>query len=264
MAGAALKKSDVPKLVAKVTARELTRRGEPLIRGTVTQFGKRAANLVSGTDVFNVQNRRVQDFIRRWGAERITGDVNRTTQRRIRNVLIKAIDDGLGYEAMGKRISHVFDVAEGSRAVMIARTEVARASNFATEEGYRQAGVDQKEWQHSAGGDNPREDHIEMDGQIVGIDEDFTSPSGNTAPYPGEFGDPGDDINCQCGVLPVVGDKRMRASSRRWIARFLPRLVAPWQRKFATAMRQGFKEQRKAVMAEFNRLADKTEEQAVA
>jgi uncharacterized protein with gpF-like domain len=256
----ALKKSDVPFIVARISSRELIRRGQPVIETTVSTFGKRAVETIGSNVRFNEQNRRVVSFIKKWGAEHVTGMVNRTTQNRIRTVLIRGIEQGHDYAKMGKAIGRVFDVAEGSRAVMIARTEVHRASNFASLEGYQQAGVSQKEWQHTDGGENPREDHIEMDGQIVDIEDDFTSPSGNTAPYPGEFGDAGDDANCQCGVLPVVDDKRLRPSARQLVLRFFPRLRAPLEKRMRTAMKAGFKAQREAVFAEFEKRADKSTE----
>lgn len=252
---AALKKSDVPYIIARIVASELTRRGQPVIRRTVNNFGSRAAEMM-GTK-FNEENRRVSRFIRTWGAEHVSGMINRTTQMRVQKVLLDGIRDGKDYEQMGKVIGHVFDVAEGSRATMIARTEIHRASNFASMEGYRQAGVDQKEWQHTDGGPDARPDHIAMDGQVVGIDEDFESPSGNTAPYPGQFGDAADDANCQCGVLPVVDDKRLRPRARRLLVKTTPRLRVPFEREMRRAMRAGFRVQRNAVMDEFNARADK-------
>lgn len=259
MPQATLRRSDVPAIIAKVDARQLTRRGQPVIRVTVKNFGERAAGLVGNSVRFNEQNARVVRFIRKWGAENVTGMINKTTRDRLRTVLVRGIEQGQGYEAMGKAIGHVFDVAQGSRSVMIARTEVHRASNFASLEGYKQAGVEEKEWQHSAGGDQPRETHEEMDGQTVGIDDDFESPTGDTAPYPGEFGDAADDANCQCGVLPVVNTRALRPSSRSWVARTTPRLMAPHVRKMRGAMQAGFAAQRKSVVAAFEARADKGE-----
>lgn len=255
MSRAALSMTDVSIIVSKVDARELTKRGEPIVRSTVGSFGKRATEMLSDGIVFNAQNKRVVAFIDKWGAERVS-KVNRYTQKRLRTVLMKGIGEGKGYTEVAKDIRQVFDVAK-SRAVTIARTEIHRASTFASTEGYKQAGADQKEWQHSAGGDNPREDHEAMDGQVVGIDDEFTSPSGNTAPYPGEFGDPQDDVNCQCGVLPVTSDKRLRTAARGWVRRFLPRLRRPYEKRMTSAMRGGFAAQHKTVMAEFEKRADK-------
>lgn len=50
-------------------------------------------------------------------------------------------------------------------------------------------------------GNDPKDraSHVDMDGQVVGIDEDFEDPlSGNSGPAPGMFNAPEDDINCRC------------------------------------------------------------------
>lgn len=253
---AALKKSDIPVIVARIDARQLAKRGKPIVQATIKRFGEQAIDLVGQSVVFNGKNPRVTQFLDKWSATRITGKVNKTTQKRIRTVLSRAVEEGHGYERMAKEIGHVFDVAEGSRAMMIARTEVHRASNFAGLEGYKQAGVEKKEWQTSIS-DTSRETHIEMNGQVVDIDENFTSPDGGSAPYPGEFGEAGEDVNCQCGVLPVVNERSLRPVVRRVMLKTADRQQMPYRRKLQSAMRAGFAAQRKAVMAAFEARADK-------
>jgi hypothetical protein len=57
-----------------------------------------------------------------------------------------------------------------------------------------------KAWQHNDVTVSPREDHIEMDGQIADEDGFFTAPDGATAEGPGQFGDPKHDANCMCSI----------------------------------------------------------------
>jgi SPP1 gp7 family putative phage head morphogenesis protein len=196
-----------------------------------------------------MNNPGVSSFIRKWGVERITGQVNQTTKDRLRTVLARAVDEGKSYEQMAKAIEHVFGVAKGSRATMIARTEVGRASNYATKQGYKQAGVEQKEWQATQ--DNAtRDTHSEMDGQVQDIDDEFESPDGGTADYPGDFGDAAEDANCRCGVLPVVGERRLRGNRfRMW--KVLEQARHPYDRRLHIAMVVGFEHQRMAVMDAF-------------
>ena len=50
-----------------------------------------------------------------------------------------------------------------------------------------------------------RETHQELDGQIVGVNEAFVVPStGQQSTSPSMFGDPAEDVNCRCTVLPIV------------------------------------------------------------
>jgi uncharacterized protein with gpF-like domain len=123
----------------------------------------------------------------------------------------------------------------------IAKTEVNRASNFASWEGYKQAGVEQKEWL-SVLSDTTRASHEEMDGQTVDINEEFVSPNGGTAQYPGGFDDPAEDINCQCGVLPVVDERRVRGR-RVILSKSFQRERIPWNRKLSRAFSAAFAEQ---------------------
>jgi hypothetical protein len=94
------------------------------------------------------------------------------------------------------------------RGENIARTEALAAFNEAREEAFRQATDTglvkpqnvRKAWSHS-GSRNPREAHIEMDGQEVGLDEAFQSPSGAQLLHPGDTSlgaGPEDIVNCGC------------------------------------------------------------------
>jgi uncharacterized protein with gpF-like domain len=49
--------------------------------------------------------------------------------------------------------------------------------------------------------DRTRDTHAEMDGQVVGMDEPFVSPSGAELMYPGDPNAPPEEvINCRCVV----------------------------------------------------------------
>jgi len=248
---AALTGSQIPVIVSRVRVEELTRRGQTVIRTTVDHFGSRAQKQL-GVDSFNMRDPRVAQFLNRWGAERIA-DANRTTQGRLARVLSQGVANGDGYSKMAKDIKAVFQVAKGSRAATIARTEVARASNFGSKEGYRQLGVEQKEWQATID-EFLRDSHADLDGTVVDIDDDFVTASGASADYPGNFGLPEEDINCRCGILPVVDEKRMSVNrTRLW--KMLERERSPYQRRLRVQLAHGFTAQEKEVMAAFNEMA---------
>lgn len=215
------------------------------VRNTVVSFGDKAAQEIISDATFNVNSPKVRQFMLKFGTERIR-DIDRTTRDRVRTVLVDGIDSGATIEAIAEDIEHVFDVAEGSRAVTIARTEVARASNFGALEGYRQVDVAEKEWlatQDTA----TRETHVDADGQVVGIDEEFEVGDA-TCQFPGDTGDPEEDINCRCGVLPVVNDKRLRGS-RFAIWKTFDKRRAPHERAIRKEFKKGFRKQREAVLA---------------
>lgn len=92
--------------------------------------------------------------------------------------------------------AHVFEVAEESRAGQVATTTVAFASGFGTVEAARQQSTGAtKTWVVNSA--NPRASHAAMNGETVGLDEDFS----NGLPWPGAMGSDADEsANCRCSV----------------------------------------------------------------
>lgn len=234
----------IPGIVSKIKGTAF-KGAAKTVRNTVVSFGDKAAQEVISDATFNVNSPKVREFMRRFGAERIA-DINRTTRERVQTVLVNGIDSGASIDTIAQNIEHVFDVAEGSRAVTIARTEVARSSNFGALEGYRQVNVAEKEWLATQDG-VVRDTHAEADGQVVGIDEEFEVGDA-TCQFPGDTGDPEEDINCRCGVLPVINDKRLRGS-RFMRFRIFDKRRGPFEKSIRKEFKKGFRTQRTAVMA---------------
>lgn len=121
--------------------------------------------------------------------------------------IIQGAIDGKGYAYVAKRIA---DQTESTykRALRIARTEGGRVSSLATQKAYEdaeQAGVGlQKRWLSTLD-KKTRHSHQELDGQTVGIDEDFTSPiTGAKGQGPRLLGRASEDINCRCTTIAIV------------------------------------------------------------
>jgi SPP1 gp7 family putative phage head morphogenesis protein len=210
---------------------------------------------------FELLNPKVQEFVHEFALDRLAGKVNGTTRDDLRAELLEGIRAGEGIDDLSSRVEDVFAEAEGSRAEMIARTEVLRGANFASKTAYKISGVvGEKEWV-ATDDDRTRDSHAEMDGQVVGIDDDFTSPDGGTADYPGDFGDGDEDINCRCTVAPVIKDPgeedaapsgRTKAAAGHW-KRFDVK-VTPWEASMRADLRRGFAKQKAAVLAALHRV----------
>lgn len=123
------------------------------------------------------------------------------------HIPIKTMDRMIG--AYARNLRH-------HRALMIAQTEslrmVSRARDAAIKQAATVAGVDRsagtKTWNTILDG-RERESHHHMDGQTVGIDEPFVSPSGARLLYPGDtsMGAPASEIiNCRCSVTYEFGE----------------------------------------------------------
>lgn len=119
-------------------------------------------------------------------AERQAQAVNSTTRDQV--------TAALGEDEPLDAVDHVFEVAQDSRAEQMSTTLVTAASGFATAEAAKQVAGEQatKTWVVTSG--NPRSSHAAMNGETVGLDEDFS----NGMPWPGGIGDPAEVANCQC------------------------------------------------------------------
>lgn len=93
------------------------------------------------------------------------------------------------------------------KALRIARTEGTRVMNAATIAQGKEAesqGIEiKKEWMATLDM-RTRGTHSSMDGQRVGLDDDFVSPSGATGQAPGQMSSAADSINCRCTTMTVV------------------------------------------------------------
>lgn len=191
-----------------------------------------------GSDTsFEMRNPLVQDFMSAFEEQDLVG-VNRTTADEIRATLLDGMKAGEGIAQLKKRVGDVFDDLKGYRAERIARTEVVGASNAANVAAYQISGlVDGKEWL-AVPDDRTRETHAEMDGEVVGISDDFRSPAGYTAQGPGLFGVPEEDINCRCTVIPKLNEKA-GPEERAAVWRAYDAALIPWESRLVKALQKG-------------------------
>lgn len=202
---------------------------------------------------FDMRNPLVRQALEKAG-ERVQG-INSTTADHLRRELQDGVSAGEGIRELTARVDDVFNHAERYRSERIARTETVGLSNAANLTAWHQSGVvEGKEWLSVRDGQT-REEHRELDGQRVGLDEAFRTREGKTAQHPGGFGVAELDINCRCTGLPVVSDptKSVRRSwteeekTVRWKA--FDKDAAETEDAFAAAFRRGFERQREDVLA---------------
>lgn len=136
-------------------------------------------------------------------ALRVTGEINETTKRAIREATVAGAAEGESIDAIAKRISQVYSDASINRSKTIARTEVVGASNKARADEYIKHGVEKKEWLNSQDG-SVRDTHL-INGEIVNQGERFS----NGLYYPGDYGGgPEEVINCRCALAPVIEEEK--------------------------------------------------------
>lgn len=233
---------NIPKIVASIKTTPLKKRSTPVVKETIIKFGSQLLDDVGVTDPFNVKSPAIKKYLQNYAAKKIAR-INKTSQDRVRSMLVKATDEGKSTDQIAKMLADKFDTWSKGRAYTVARTEINSASNFGAHEGMVQAGVEEKEWL-ATDDDNVRESHQELDGTVVGIDEPFEI-DGLEAMYPGDFGDPAEDANCRCGVLPVINDKSLR---HKWSLKALERERKPYDKMMFTALSKAFLDQKAAAL----------------
>ena len=184
-------------------------------RLVANQFGKRLLqeakgyrfDLVTKSDeLVKELERSVGLFILQWVATKVV-QINRTTETQIRSIIRSGLDEGLGTDGIAKRIRELSSPFSALRAHVIARTETHTAANFGAQEAAELTGLQmQREWV-SAMDDRTRDtagaDHVDADGQVVGMREPFIV-SGEELMFPGDpSGSAGNVIMCRCSVAYV-------------------------------------------------------------
>jgi uncharacterized protein with gpF-like domain len=122
----------------------------------------------------------------------------------IQKEIAAGLKAGESLDQLAQRISAAFDHILEERAALIADTETSAAYGFASDLSARQAGVQFKQWIHAGLPAVPREDHLEIDGLIVPMDEPY--PVGDPPlMYPHDpDGSAEDVINCGCISIPAT------------------------------------------------------------
>ena len=136
-----------------------------------------------------------------WAALHIglqSSDATPEQRRQVCSAVLKGFEGKISDEKVAKAIVRALR-CDADSARQIAQTDLTRIAGFAAWRGARRAGFKRKIWMTSQ--DHVvRSTHAAMDGQVRAIDEPFTSPSGATAMFPGEFGIAAEDDACRCAM----------------------------------------------------------------
>jgi len=216
----------------------------------VRAFGQRTIQRVSLALGFDVRAKAVEGFLSRWGGERIRDLVGTTTRRELGEALAEVTAEGPTFPKLVNAVMRVFDRADKVRAEVIARTETTRAAGFGSQEAMEQGNVERKCWVSSRDA-FVREQHAELDGQIVEADKPYVW-EGNEAMFPGGFSKPELSINCRCisvaipdeasaSLLATKDDRAVEWSDN-------DNLLLHHERLLAAALREGFERQKRGIL----------------
>ena len=153
----------------------------------------------------------VQGYLKKYPIK-FAKEVNERTNERIRKTLTEGVVEGESVYKLSKRITTVFDEARGYRSKTIARTEVSRATGFATEEAYKQSGVvEGKRWL-TAFDDRTCQYCALMNGKTVDLGKNYLNKNSTfTGQEGGKIKMSYDSVkhpplhpNCRCTLIPIL------------------------------------------------------------
>jgi len=255
--------ADAQRALEALRPERLTVRTDPAMLAGVEAWSKSVLADLGAEAKFDLLNPLIPKYVEAEATKRITGDVNETTKKAMRESLREGVEAGESVDDLAVRIEDVFDEADTARAETIARTEVVGASNWATREAQRVSGVVEKRaWVATRDG-RERTSHRDLDGKEAGLDEPFRFVSGDNegkpVEYPGGSGIAGEDINCRCTTVAVISDdldetdralhaKSVTTERLDAVFRAYDRELVPWERDMRAALRSGFAAQQRDVL----------------
>ena len=140
------------------------------------------------------------------------------TLKRIRIHITQGIMSGEGYSKIAKALRNDLGMSK-AQSVRVARTETGRALSQAGLDSAMVAkdnGLDMKKRWYATKDTRTRDTHRHLDGQTVGIDENFHS-SGCVGPAPKLFvgvASAKENINCRCKLLYYIDEDELPTTMR--------------------------------------------------
>lgn len=186
-----------------------------------TELPKLATVYMQETDgdlVVDVIRQRTKSWIASW-SQRLGQLMKINTHQQITDIIQRTIDQGESIETLTRKIMDGGWRNEHYQARRVAVTEVLRAHSVAREEAIQQSpSTDRKEWRHTGAHKNkPRQNHVDMDGQIVPKDKPFELQGRDGVVYhPMYPRDPilpaSETVNCHCIHRGVAADDALGMS----------------------------------------------------
>ena len=160
-------------------------------------------------------SKRTLAWVKSWSKD--LGEIMQlNSHKEIERILEKGLAEGSGITEFTRAILDSGIRDEYYKARRVAVTEVLRAHSVAQQEAYMQSpAVSEKMWKHTGEYRNePRQNHVDMDGQRVPVEEPYEligADGGTYEPmYPRDpLLPPEESINCHCISQPVVSEETL-------------------------------------------------------
>lgn len=165
----------------------------PLLIDQAVLAGQEALKLVKSEDIYTPDNLRKTIAS---NVAKFTKSMLDTDRQKLVDILSNGLEQGQNINEIRNTITADFADYSKSQAMLITRTEVARASTQGALDAWGQSGlVEGKQWVVMEGGD----ECDDYDGQVEALDGNFYSDTTEFAD-----GDPPIHPNCKCQLIPIL------------------------------------------------------------
>lgn len=217
--------------------------GEAAVAMFEAEVPKLATVYMKETDgelVVNAIRKRTESWFASW-SEELGRLMHISTHKEITDAIKRTIDEGEGIPELTRKIMDGGWRSEYYKAKRVAVTEVLRAHSVAREEAIQQSpSTDRKEWRHTGAHKNePRPNHVDMDGQIVPKKEPFELKGTDGKTYHPMYPrdpclPPGESVNCHCIHRGIAADDAIGMSleeRRRLQQKYIEEDDAAWKKE---------------------------------
>jgi len=178
----------------------------PLYNEVMMNEGTEANLTIGINSVFEVWDPWINKYIRD-NIKKLAKEIDDTTKNKIFDVIEQGNNEGLGAQEIAWNISEKFDSFKKSRALMIARTEITRASNEATERAYIESWVVLAKEYLAELDDRTSDICQSLNGRIFQLWEPIMEKGTTIAWYTNDYETayhPPTHPNCRCTLIPVI------------------------------------------------------------
>jgi len=179
---------------------------KPLMGSIIKEGGKDGFILLGLDDDLDLSNPIVQNFLEERSFQ-FSEEITEETNDKLGKTLSDGVANGESIPQLRKRVETIFDEMKKYRSERIARSEVIRASNYGTEQAYKESGVVEAKIWLTAFDERTCEYCADMDGKTVDLDENFADKGDTIAGFAVDYEDVGAPPlhpNCRCTIIPKV------------------------------------------------------------
>ncbi|MGI8305110.1 MULTISPECIES: phage minor head protein [Bacillus cereus group] len=191
---------------ADTFAKSLSKAARKFLDYTMKDMTTAFMNAIDPDIQFNIFSKRTTNWINSWSDE--LGKIMKiNSHKAVERILNDGLEKGKGIKEIARELAKLPEF-DRKRARRTAVTETLAACSASQLESYRQSpAVTGKKWRHSGSkGITPRENHVEYDGTVVPVEEEFELPdSGERCMFPRDSSlSAKERVECHCVMSPAV------------------------------------------------------------